>query len=138
MGNKLYWGRMKKIDRLYHSQCTKRQAEMMRKKNGSLIVNRCLKTLRSLLNGILVCTCNIFFKIHSNEMYECVCVCMFVCVHMRCMCALVYVTISVTFLNVQNILIDQATLPLYYISETRNVNVFNFNLFVFIEAKCKK
>lgn len=52
---------------------------MRKKKNGTLIVNRRLKTLRSLLNGISVCTCNIIFKIHSNEMCECVC--MYVCVY---------------------------------------------------------
>lgn len=57
------------------------------KEESTLIVNRCLKTLRSLLNGILVCTCNIFSGIHLNEMCECVrmyvCVCaykMYVCI----------------------------------------------------------
>lgn len=93
---------------------------MRRKKNGTLIVNRCLKTLRSLLNGILVCTCDVVFKIHSNEMCERVC--MYVCVHVRWMCTSVYATISVTFLGVWNILINQAALSLYYINLTVNVN----------------
>lgn len=60
-----------------------------------------------------------------------VCGCVSVCVHMRCMCALVYVTISVALLGVWNILINQATLSLYYINQTKNVNVFNFSLFIF-------
>ena len=60
-----------------------------------------------------------------------VCGCMSVGVHTRCMCALVYVTISVAFLGVWTMLIYQATLSLYYINQTRNVNIFTYSLFIF-------
>lgn len=96
---------------------------MRKKKNGTLIVNRFLKTPRSLLSGVLVCTCGVF-KIHSNEMC--------VCTHTRWMCTSVYVTISVAFPGVWNILINQAVLSLYYINQTINVNGFNFSLFIFL------
>lgn len=63
---------------------------------------------------------------------------MSVCVHTRCMCALVYVTISVVSLSVWTILINQATLSHYYTNQTRNVNVFNFGMFIFyMEVKHK-
>lgn len=59
----------------------KKQGEMRNKKNGSLIVNRCLKTLRSLLNGIW------FARAMSSRFIQmkCVSVCVHVCVcvHVR-------------------------------------------------------
>ena len=72
------------------------------------------------MNGILVCTCDVVSELHSNEMCERVY--MYVCTHTRWMCTSVYATISVAFLGVWNILINQTALSLYYINQTINVN----------------
>lgn len=68
----LCWGKMKKIEGLCHSECTKRQAEKREGKNGTLIVNRGLKT-EIIVNRRFGCTCDVFFKIHSRDVCEVVC-----------------------------------------------------------------
>lgn len=76
----LCWGRMKKIEGLCHSECTKRKAEKREGKNGTLIVNRGLKT-EIIVNRRFGCTCNVFFKIHSRDVCVCVCVSTGICIH---------------------------------------------------------
>lgn len=50
----------------------KRQAEKRRVKNGTLIVNRGLKT-EIIVKWHFSCTCDVFFKIHSRDVWEYVC-----------------------------------------------------------------